>query len=144
MQWITNGISGAQAVKGSSPEFKMFFIYPCRNGTLINFLGYTDSETTSRSTSKEAIIADFRHFHPQFLHILDLPAHSNFIQWKLRVLPLPAWIRGQAALLGDAAHATLPLLGQGAAMAVEEAGSLGCLLPARMRREDVPRAPRGV
>ncbi|KAJ7669536.1 hypothetical protein DFH06DRAFT_1469107 [Mycena polygramma] len=56
-----------------------------------------------------------------------------------RKLPLlPTWIRGRAALLGDAAHTTLPLLGQGAAMAVEEAGALGCLLPAGTRREDVP------
>ncbi|KAJ6578003.1 hypothetical protein B0H19DRAFT_1229936 [Mycena capillaripes] len=41
-------------------------------------------------------------------------------------------------LLGDAAHATLPLLGMGAAMAIEEGGALGCLFPAGTRREDIP------
>lgn len=51
---------------------------------------------------------------------------------------LPTWVRGRAALLGDAAHATLPFLAQGAAMAIEEAGSLGCLFPAGTHPEEVP------
>lgn len=34
---------------------------------------------------------------------------------------LPAWVRGPVALLGDAAHAMTPNLGQGAAMAIEDA-----------------------
>ncbi|KAJ7624676.1 hypothetical protein FB45DRAFT_924030 [Roridomyces roridus] len=40
-------------------------------------------------------------------------------------------------LLGDAAHATLPHIGQGAGMAVEDGGALGCLLPAETRK-DIP------
>lgn len=65
---------------------------------------------------------------------------DTVLKWQLRVLPLlPTWIRGRAALLGDAAHATLPTLGQGAAMAVEEAAALGSLLPLGTRREDVPK-----
>ncbi len=35
--------------------------------------------------------------------------------------PLPAWHRGRVALLGDAAHATTPNLGQGGAQAIEDA-----------------------
>ncbi|KAJ7244969.1 hypothetical protein B0H12DRAFT_1073559 [Mycena haematopus] len=84
-------------------------------------------------------LAKFQDFDPKFLHILDLPLHSPIYKWKLRVLPhLPNWVLGRAALLGDAAHGTLPLLGQGAGMAIEDAGSLACLLPAGTRREDIP------
>lgn len=42
--------------------------------------------------------------------------------------PLPRWSRGKVVLLGDAAHATSPHLGQGAAQAVEDAMALGTLL----------------
>ena len=35
--------------------------------------------------------------------------------------PLPRWVRGRATVLGDAAHPMLPWLGQGAAMAIEDA-----------------------
>lgn len=91
------------------------------------------------TASKEDVIAQFQDFHPKLLRILDLPAHSEILKWHLRVLPLlPTWIRGRAMLLGDAAHASLPLLGQGAAMAIEEGGSIGCLIPAGTRREDIP------
>ncbi|KAF8133555.1 hypothetical protein K438DRAFT_1787507 [Mycena galopus ATCC 62051] len=76
---------------------------------------------------------------PKFLHVLDLPMHSPIHRWTLRVLPLlSTWVLGRAALLGDAAHATLPFLGQGAGIGIEEGGALGCLLPAGTRREDVP------
>jgi 2-polyprenyl-6-methoxyphenol hydroxylase-like FAD-dependent oxidoreductase len=35
--------------------------------------------------------------------------------------PLPAWSRDRVVLLGDAAHATTPGIGQGAAQAIEDA-----------------------
>jgi 2-polyprenyl-6-methoxyphenol hydroxylase-like FAD-dependent oxidoreductase len=35
--------------------------------------------------------------------------------------PLPTYVRGRVALLGDAAHAMTPYLGQGACMAIEDA-----------------------
>jgi 2-polyprenyl-6-methoxyphenol hydroxylase-like FAD-dependent oxidoreductase len=37
------------------------------------------------------------------------------------VAPLPRFVKGRAALLGDAAHATTPNLGQGACQAIEDA-----------------------
>ena len=42
----------------------------------------------------------------------------------VRLNPLPAWTRGRVTLLGDAAHAMEPNLGQGAAQAVEDAQAL--------------------
>jgi 2-polyprenyl-6-methoxyphenol hydroxylase-like FAD-dependent oxidoreductase len=43
------------------------------------------------------------------------------------LLPRP-WYRGRVLLIGDAAHATTPHLGQGSAQAVEDAVVLGELL----------------
>ncbi|MFO1104510.1 MAG: FAD-dependent monooxygenase [Amaricoccus sp.] len=44
--------------------------------------------------------------------------------------PLPDWIDGRLALLGDACHPTLPFLAQGAAMAMEDAWVLAAELDA--------------
>ncbi|KAJ7767134.1 FAD/NAD(P)-binding domain-containing protein [Mycena metata] len=143
LQWVTEGISGARSVVPKEGPFRMLFVYPCCDGNLINFVGfYTDSqepvEVRKPIASREDIEAVFRDFDPKFLRLLDLPTHSEIHRWRMRVLPLlPTWINGRAALLGDAAHATLPLLGQGAAMAVEDAGALGCLFPAGTTRNDV-------
>jgi salicylate hydroxylase len=50
-------------------------------------------------------------------------------KWALIVRePLPQWTVGRISLLGDACHSTLPLLAQGANMAIEDGYVLGrCL-----------------
>jgi 2-polyprenyl-6-methoxyphenol hydroxylase-like FAD-dependent oxidoreductase len=53
----------------------------------------------------------------------------------------PAWARGPVALLGDAAHALTPNMGQGAGMAMEDAAVLAAELSRVARGEtDVPTA----
>ncbi|KAJ7693454.1 hypothetical protein B0H17DRAFT_879875, partial [Mycena rosella] len=143
LEWIADEVSGPRSAVVKDGPFRMFIVYPCRNGTLINFIAFfTDSPgdeagwtpTGSRRRSWKST----RIFTPSSC-VLDLPSHSPIHKWNLRVLPvLPTWIRGCAALLGDSAHATMPFLGQGAGMAIEEAGSIGCLLPLGTRREDIP------
>ncbi|KAF7349934.1 FAD/NAD(P)-binding domain-containing protein [Mycena venus] len=144
LDWLTEGLHGVRSVIMREKEFRMLFIYPCRSGTLINFVGiYPDAEQDVADWTPTARLDEVRErftdFHPKFLRILDLPLHTPILKWQLRAVPiLPTWIRGCAALLGDAAHATLPLLGQGAAMAIEEAAVLGCLLPLGTTKEDIP------
>ncbi|KAF8143770.1 hypothetical protein K438DRAFT_1422865, partial [Mycena galopus ATCC 62051] len=71
-------------------------------------------------------------------NLRDIP-ELKWVYTGMSVTPLlPNWVLGRAALLGDAIHATVPLLGQGAGMAVEEAAALGCMLPTGTRREDIP------
>src|SRR6185436_3172207 len=47
----------------------------------------------------------------------DDDVHSAPIEW----LGQAAWRRGRVLLIGDAAHATSPMMGQGGSMAVEDA-----------------------
>ncbi|KAJ7757714.1 FAD/NAD(P)-binding domain-containing protein [Mycena maculata] len=134
LEWLHGGDSGTRSIVLKAGPLKMLFIYPCCNGILIN-----DAATWVPTATCEELLAKFSDFDPKYLRLFDLPAHSEIHKWKLRLLPLlPTWISSRAALLGDAAHATLSLLGQGAAMAIEEARSLGPLLPAGTRREDIP------
>ncbi|KAJ6512837.1 FAD/NAD(P)-binding domain-containing protein [Mycena sanguinolenta] len=145
LQWLTEEVTGVRTFISKERPFRMLLMYPCRAGTLLNFIGFyedplVDAEAGwSPKASREDIIAKFQGFHPKFLPVLDLPPHSEIFKWRLGSLPLlPTWIRGRAALVGDAAHATLPFLAQGAAMAIEDAGAIGCLFPAGTRSEDVP------
>jgi 2-polyprenyl-6-methoxyphenol hydroxylase-like FAD-dependent oxidoreductase len=54
--------------------------------------------------------------------------------------PPDVWHLHRAALLGDAAHAMTPDLGQGGCQALEDAATLGALLPARLSDDDVRHA----
>jgi salicylate hydroxylase len=70
-------------------------------------------------------------FHASLTRVLTPSAGHPWPwrQWTLHTLPpLPAWVRGRIALLGDAAHPMLPYLAQGGALALEDAIVLaGCL-----------------
>ncbi|CAK7200186.1 hypothetical protein SEUCBS139899_002877 [Sporothrix eucalyptigena] len=64
-------------------------------------------------------------------------------KWRLVDLPpIPDWVHpaGKMVLLGDAVHATLPYLAQGAAMAIEDAAVLGVALSHVRALPDLARA----
>lgn len=68
-----------------------------------------------------------------------------WLPWPgLYVKPLAEWTMGNMILLGDAAHATLPFLAQGAAMALEDAVALNTAikLPRNSREREVSFATR--
>jgi 2-polyprenyl-6-methoxyphenol hydroxylase-like FAD-dependent oxidoreductase len=54
----------------------------------------------------------------------DREIHWAPIEW----LPRDVWRRGRVVLIGDAAHACSPMMGQGGSMAIEDAVVLGGLL----------------
>jgi 2-polyprenyl-6-methoxyphenol hydroxylase-like FAD-dependent oxidoreductase len=65
----------------------------------------------------------------QFLAALDCDeqVHCSMVEW----VDQEEWHRGRVVLVGDAAHASSPMMGQGGAMAVEDAYVLSeCLRPA--------------
>jgi salicylate hydroxylase len=102
--------------------------YPLRRGELLNFVGVVENsdwrvESWTAAGTREECLADFAGWHEEVRRLIaaiDVP-----YKWALMVrAPMARWSIGRATLLGDACHAALPFLAQGAAMAIEDA----CLL----------------
>ncbi|SDK32661.1 2-polyprenyl-6-methoxyphenol hydroxylase [Lentzea albidocapillata subsp. violacea] len=71
-----------------------------------------------------------------------LASTPDVIRHDIYELPLlPTFVRGRVALLGDAAHAMTPYLGQGACMALEDAVTLAAV-DGDLARYDALRRPR--
>ncbi len=91
-------------------------------------------------------------WHPITAALIDAtPAEAvHVVETEQLVRPLPTLATGRVALLGDAAHAMTPDLGQGACQAFEDAVVLGAVLdgasaadvPAALRDYDARRRPR--
>jgi 2-polyprenyl-6-methoxyphenol hydroxylase-like FAD-dependent oxidoreductase len=67
----------------------------------------------------------FRRFFPRWTTLLENTRPDDIIQTDISDLKrLSTWSSDRVGLIGDAAHATTPNLGQGGAMAIEDAYSL--------------------
>lgn len=101
--------------------------YPVRSGTLMNFVAFValddwTIESWSTRSSAAELAQHFSPCEPELLALIESAAEDQVYKWALHVRePLEHWSHRRVTLLGDAAHAMLPFLGQGAAMAMEDA-----------------------
>ncbi|MEP3297365.1 MAG: FAD-dependent monooxygenase, partial [Pseudoruegeria sp.] len=99
--------------------------YPLRGGELINIVAVQEKqawveESWTKKDDPDHLRAIFSDFAPSVRSLLSRIEEVH--QWGLfRHSVAKTWYRGQAAILGDAAHPTLPFLAQGACMALEDA-----------------------
>ena len=114
---------------------RLFMRCPVRGGTLINYAafvelgGWQDEGWTIPSTIPE-LLGHFDGWDPSVRAIIAATPPGSLFKWALHTRePLPSWISGRVTLLGDAAHAMLPFMGQGAGTAIEDAAVLArCLV----------------
>ncbi|KAI1377791.1 FAD/NAD(P)-binding domain-containing protein [Hypoxylon crocopeplum] len=114
-------------------EKRHIVAYPISNKTIynlstcqpdVNFAAAPSATYTTRG-SKPAMLKVYEDFGPTVQKMLNMVPEGEVCEWKLRShSPLPTWILGSVALVGDACHPTLPHLSQGAAMAIEDAAVL--------------------
>ncbi|MCF0069591.1 FAD-dependent monooxygenase [Dyadobacter sp. CY261] len=79
--------------------------------------------------AKSDVLPFLRDFHPLAAQLVEATPTSKWIISPIFDLkPMGKWSTGRACLIGDAAHATTPNLGQGACQAIEDAYVLGELL----------------
>ncbi|KOS46057.1 hypothetical protein ACN38_g3022 [Penicillium nordicum] len=121
--------------------------YPCSDGKILNLCAFVplnevqadeQSDSWQAAGDKTTIVKAFSKFSPGVQQIIA-SADKNLKVWDLYDMEaLPTWTRGHAALLGDAAHPFQPYMGQGAAMAIEDAVSIATLLPWGTTPHDIP------
>ncbi|WP_422001029.1 FAD-dependent monooxygenase [Roseovarius mucosus] len=99
--------------------------YPLRGGTLLNLVAVQEraawtEESWSQKDDPMALRAAFGDFGPEVQAMLSAVEEVHL--WGLFRHPVAqVWQRDGLALLGDAAHPTLPFMAQGASMALEDA-----------------------
>ncbi|MBX9710537.1 MAG: FAD-dependent monooxygenase [Xanthobacteraceae bacterium] len=127
--------------------------YPLSDGKHINMVAVVTGTWNRPGWSEPGDAADIaQHFAaPQWpiAPRMMIGAVENWRKWALFAVPDGGvWTKGNVALLGDAAHAMLPFVAQGANMAIEDAATLGrCLkdagnMQAALAAYEKQRAPR--
>jgi salicylate hydroxylase len=98
--------------------------YPVRRGEIMNFISLVERDDwqveswVTQGTQGE-LAHDFRGWHADVHAIIERIATPY--KWALMVRgPMATWSKGRVTLLGDACHPTLPFLGQGGVMAIED------------------------
>jgi salicylate hydroxylase len=108
--------------------------YPLRGGKLMNMIGTIERddwqvESWYTQGSAEECARDFAGWHDDVQALIQ--AAPTIMKWAfMERPPRQIWSQGRATLLGDACHATLPFLAQGAVMSIEDGVVLGRCLDA--------------
>jgi len=141
-------------------QAKHFLTYPLRARTLINYVGFVPAEEEMKESwsapgDPDVLRQEFAGWDPRIGTLLQ-QVQSTFRSALYDREPLSCWSKGRLTLLGDAAHAMLPHLGQGANQSIEDGMALATILaqadhktaPAalcaydRLRRERVAQVQR--
>lgn len=114
---------------------KHFMVYPVRSGRLLNYVGFVPTknqtiESWSAMGDRDELAASFEGWDARVVHLLE-KVETCFWWGLYDRRPLSSWTKGRLVLLGDAAHAMLPHVGQGANQAIEDGVALAVFLEGR-------------
>jgi salicylate hydroxylase len=114
---------------------KHFMVFPVRSGQLLNYVGFVPTRNATKESwsaigDRDELAASFDGWDPRVVELLEKV--ETCFWWGLYDRePLASWTKGRLVLLGDAAHAMLPHLGQGANQAIEDGVALAIFLEGR-------------
>ncbi len=106
---------------------KHMVVYYLRRGEFVNMVGVVENdawrdEAWNVKAPWEELKSDFVGWCDTVQTLIDAVPKDECYRWALfNRIPVDNWSSERATLLGDAAHATLPFMASGAAMAIEDA-----------------------
>ena len=106
---------------------RFFLRYHIKDSTLLNYVGVTATDTWkeegwSTSATNEEMLALYEGWDPLVRGVIEATPSGNLFKWALCSRgAMESWSKNRVTLLGDACHPLTPYLGQGAAMAIEDA-----------------------
>lgn len=114
-------------------------------GKRFGFVKINDKKVYWYAVINESLMKDnasildlFKEFHPEILQMIsETPKDKIIFNDIIDLYPIHKWYNGKACLIGDAAHATTPNMGQGACQAVEDAYVIGKLFKQGKSVEDI-------
>ncbi len=100
--------------------------YPINLGQYLNVAAFAEQDWQIESWTEPADIEEmhsvYSDFRPSVHELIDAIDPEHCFKWALYDRdPIDHWSKEKVVLMGDAAHPMLPYLGQGAAMAIEDA-----------------------
>ncbi|KUL82306.1 hypothetical protein ZTR_09723 [Talaromyces verruculosus] len=115
--------------------------YQIRKGAMYNVVmshpGKGEAGRWSEPGNLDEMKAQFAGWEARLTRVLE--SISDVLKWKLADLPpLPKWVSRNVVLIGDAAHAMVPYLAQGAAQSIEDGACLAECLERAEQLEDIP------
>ncbi|MBO0864420.1 MAG: FAD-dependent monooxygenase, partial [Mycobacterium sp.] len=120
---------GTEPAETWGPDGQRFAILPIADGRCYCYATADVPAGTSYPDDAEELRRRFTSWHAPIGAMLARLTLDDVLRNDIEELPrLPAMHRGRVALLGDAAHAMTPDLGQGACQAIEDAVVLAALL----------------
>ncbi|HUJ30969.1 MAG TPA: FAD-dependent monooxygenase [Candidatus Acidoferrum sp.] len=110
---------------------RRFGVVPMSRGRVYWFATHNapEGQRDSHGRTKEALGHLFRGWHQPVEELIGRAEEGAILRNDIfDIDPLPGCVKGRVALLGDAAHAMTPNLGQGACQAIEDAVVLAACL----------------
>lgn len=118
---------------------RSFLCYPVSSGRLMNMVAFVPTDLDSEESwtapgDREVLAAEYAGWEDPVQETIG--ALDETFRWGIYDrAPLPYWSVGRMTLLGDAAHAMVPHLGQGAAQAIEDGFTLAVVLQGANQQE---------
>lgn len=92
-------------------------------------VGVSEAKQPMEADVKAFLLETYKDFIPLVTTMIEATAEENIIKNDISdLLPLEKWYTDDVLLIGDAAHATTPNMGQGGAQAIEDAFALAHIM----------------
>lgn len=113
--------------------------YPLNNNSLYNMVLLHPAKKDQQSRldihmpwttkgNRDEMMDFYRNWSPLVRSLLSYVPEDEVLEWTLNShRPLPHWVKGKLALVGDSCHPMLPYVAQGAANAIEDAGAIAAV-----------------